>query len=74
VVNDYVVCLRKQTWGFDYRYTPMVDLSYTSWACWPGHLGQSGKHLDRGTVNFVPYETDGPVSPLYQQENLGSAC
>jgi hypothetical protein len=74
VVNDYVVCLRHQNWGFTHQSTPLVDLAHTVWGCWQGHLGQAGRHLNRGVVNFVPYESDGPLSPLYQQENFGVAC
>lgn len=74
VVNDYVVCIPHATFGFTYRATPLVDLRHTAWACWQGHLGEAGPHLDRGLVNFVPYESDGPRSPLLQQENLGTGC
>jgi len=74
VVNDYVVCLRHQTWGFTYSSTPLLDLAHTSWGCWQGHLGEAGRHLYRGAVNLVPYESDGPPSPLYQHENFGVAC
>lgn len=74
VVNDYVVCIPHATFGFTYRSTPLVDLRHTFWACWQGHLGDAGPHLDRGPVNFVPYESAGPRSPLLQQENLGTGC
>ena len=74
VVNDYVVCIRGLNFGFTYASTPLVDLAHTTWGCWQGHLGQAGRHLRRGPVGFVPYETDGPVSPLWQQENFGLAC
>jgi hypothetical protein len=74
VVNDYVVCIRGLNYGFTYASTPLVDLDKTIWACWEGHLGQAGHGLRRGPVGFVPYETDGPVSPLRQQENTDVAC
>jgi hypothetical protein len=72
-VNDYVVCIRGLNFGFTHDSTPLVDLAHTTWACWRGHLGQSG-HLKRRVVSFVPYETDGPLSPLRQQENLDASC
>jgi hypothetical protein len=74
VVNDYVVCIRGRNFGFTHAATPLVNLAHTTWGCWQGHLGQSGRGLRRGPVGFVPYETDGPISPLRQQENLGVAC
>ncbi len=73
-INDYVVCIPHQTYAFTYWATPLVDLVHTPWACWRGHLGQAGPGLLRSGVAFVPFETDGPVSPLLQQENFGSAC
>jgi hypothetical protein len=73
-INDYVVCVPHETYGFTYSSTPLVDLAHTSWGCWRGHLGRSGAGLYRGSVGFAPYETDGPVSPLLQQENFGIAC
>jgi hypothetical protein len=74
VVNDYVVCIRGLNYGFTYDATPLVNLDRTVWGCWQGHLGRSGRHLRRGPVGFVPYETDGPVSPLRQQENRDITC
>ena len=73
-INDYVVCIPHQTYAFTYWATPLVDLAHTPWACWRGHLGQAGSGLLRTGVAFVPFETDGPTSPLLQQENFGSAC
>jgi hypothetical protein len=74
VVNDYVVCIRGLNYGFTYDTTRLVSLDHTVWGCWQGHLGQSGHHLRRGPVGFVPYETDGPLSPLRQQENRDATC
>ena len=73
-INDYVVCSPHEDYGFTAAATPLVDLSHTAWACWRGHLGQAGPHLITGVVGFAPYETSGPVSPLLQQENFGTAC
>jgi hypothetical protein len=73
-INDYVVCSPHEDFGFTPAATPLVDLSHTGWACWRGHLGQAGRHLITGVVGFAPYETSGPVSPLLQQENFGTAC
>jgi hypothetical protein len=73
-INDYVVCAPHGDYGFTYDQTPLVDLTHTVWACWRGHLGVSGPHLRRSTYRFVPYETDGPHSPLWQQENFRTAC
>jgi hypothetical protein len=73
-INDYVVCIPHQTYAFTYWATPLVDLAHTGWACWRGHLGEAGRGLIRTGVAFVPFETDGPVSPLLQQENFGSTC
>ncbi len=73
-INDYVVCIPHETFGFTYSSTPLVDLAQTGWGCWRGHLGQAGAGLYSGSVGFAPYETDGPVSPLFQQENFGIAC
>jgi hypothetical protein len=73
-INDYVVCIPHETYGFTPSSTPLVDLARTTWGCWRGHLGQAGAGLYNGTVGFAPYETDGPLSPLFQQENFGIAC
>lgn len=73
-INDYVICVPHKTYAFTSSATPLVDLADTSWGCWKGHLGEAGSHLDQGSVGFVPYETAGPPSPLYQQENFGIAC
>jgi hypothetical protein len=73
-INDYVVCIPHRTYGFTYSSTPLVDLAQTVWGCWRGRLGQAGSGLLGGTVGFAPYETYGPVSPLFQQENFRSAC
>jgi hypothetical protein len=73
-VNDYVVCVRGLNFGFTHESTPLVDLAHSTWGCWQGHIGQSGPHLKRGFVKFAPYETDGPKSPLLQQENVGASC
>jgi hypothetical protein len=73
-INDYVVCIPHRTFGFLASSTRLVDLAKTAWACWRGHFGDAGSHLKRGRVNFAPYETGGPLSPLTQQENFGSAC
>ena len=73
-INDYVVCIPHQTYGFTYSRTPLVDLAHTSWGCWRGHLGEAGPRLNHGRVAFAPYETDGPFSPLLQQENFRIGC
>jgi hypothetical protein len=73
-INDYVVCVPNETFGFEPARTPLVDLSHTVWGCWRGHLGQAGHHLLSGLIGFAPYETSGPYSPLQQQENFGVAC
>ena len=72
-INDFVLCAPGESFGFAYRSTPLVDLAHTAWACWRGHLGSAGR-LKRGPVGLLPYETDGPASPLLQQENFGTAC
>jgi hypothetical protein len=74
VVNDYVVCVKGLNFGFTHQSTPLVNLARTVWGCWEGHLGQSGRRLRRSVVHVVPYETDGPLSPLRQQENLDAVC
>jgi hypothetical protein len=73
-VNDYVVCVRGLNFGFTHESTPLVDLAHTTWGCWQGRLGDSGHHLKRRIVGFVPYEVEGPLSPLRQQENEGASC
>ncbi len=73
-INDYVVCAPHGDYGFTYETTPLVDLTHTAWACWRGHLGISGAHLRRSTYRFVPFETDGPHSPLLQAENFHTTC
>jgi hypothetical protein len=73
-INDYVVCKPRQDYGFTYDATRLVDLAHTSWACWQGHLGEAGSALVRSVVGLLPFETDGPFSPLLQQENFSSAC
>lgn len=73
-INDYVVCVSHQTYGFTYSATRLVDLAQTPWACWRGHLGVAGSGLVRSVDAFVPFETDGPFSPLLQQENYRTAC
>ena len=74
VVNDYVVCIRNLNYGFTYDRTPLVDLAHTAWGCWQGHFGDAGRDIKPGPVGLVPYESDGPLSPLWQQENRGVAC
>jgi hypothetical protein len=73
-INDYVVCVPHQTYGFAYSATRLVDLAHTAWACWKGHLGLAGTKIVRSVDDFVPFETDGPFSPLLQQENFRTAC
>lgn len=73
-INDYVVCAPHEDYGFTYDATPLVDLVHTGWACWRGHLGVAGSTVQRSTWGFVPFETDGPYSPLWQHENFGTAC
>lgn len=73
-INDYVICIPHATYGFLYSTTPLVDLRHTTWGCWRGHLGEAGRGLVQGSFGFVPYETAGPFSPLYQQENFGIGC
>jgi hypothetical protein len=73
-INDYVVCVPHQTYGFTYSATRLVDLAHTTWACWKGHLGLAGAKIVRSVDDFVPFETDGPFSPLLQQENYRTAC
>jgi hypothetical protein len=73
-INDYVVCAPHGDYGFTYFNTRLVDLAHTSWACWRGHLGVSGGRLRRTAWGFLPFETAGPYSPLWQQENFGTAC
>jgi hypothetical protein len=69
-LNDYVVCLPHETFGFTWRTTPLVDLAHVAWGCWRGHLGEDGPRLVRSVYGFVPFETGGPISPLLQQENF----
>jgi hypothetical protein len=73
-LNDYVVCAPRENYGFTYDTTRLVDLAHTGWACWRGHLGVAGSTVRRSTWGFVPFETDGPYSPLWQHENFGTAC
>ncbi len=73
-INDYVVCIPHETFGFAPAATPLVDLSHTVWGCWRGHLGEAGANLLSGLIGPAPYETAGPYSPLQQQENFGIAC
>lgn len=73
-INDYVVCIPHATFAFTPAATPLVDLAHTVWGCWQGHLGDASRHLLRGLIGLAPYETDGPYSPLQQQENFGVAC
>jgi hypothetical protein len=72
-INDYVICAPHEDYGFTWDATRLVDLAHTSWACWRGHLGVAGAHLRRSIWGFLPFETDGPSSPLWQHENFG-AC
>lgn len=73
-INDYVICIPHATYGFLWSRTPLVDLTHTVWGCWRGHLGEAGNGLSRGGFGWVPYETDGPFSPLNQAENFRIAC
>lgn len=73
-INDYVPCIAHETYGFTYARTRLVDLDHTRWGCWRGHLGEAGRHLQRGIVGLTPYETPGPYSPLLQSENFRTAC
>jgi hypothetical protein len=58
--------------------TPLIDLGYTTWACWKGHFGEAKPGLEsdqlgeRDTVLKNAREfvyVAGPVSPLRQGEN-----
>lgn len=73
-INDYVPCLAHETYGFTWSNTRLVDLDHTAWGCWRGHLGEAGRHLQRGIVGLTPYETAGPYSPLLQAENFRTVC
>ncbi len=74
-LNDYVVCIPHETFGFTWQTTPLVDLAHVPWSCWRGHLGEAGRKLVRRRYRFVPFETGGPISPLLQAENFHhSAC
>jgi hypothetical protein len=73
-VNDYVVCIPHKTYAFTYAATPLVDISHTIWGCWRGHLGKAGHGLTDPIDEADQYETPGPASPLYQQENFRIGC
>ena len=70
-VADYVVCA-PGLFTFSYAATPLVDLSYVAWGCWPGHFGKAGAGL-HGASNFDDPTglvlVAGPRSPLRQAEN-----
>jgi hypothetical protein len=68
---DYVVCA-PGLFTFGYATTPLVDLSHTTWACWPGHFGVAGPGLHTASNVDDPtglFLVAGPLSPLRQAEN-----
>jgi hypothetical protein len=76
LLQDWVVC-GSGRFAFRAATTPLVDLAYTGWACWPGRFGEAklGREVaklnaDTFTSLITKYvHVAGPRSPLRQAEN-----
>lgn len=76
--SDWLSC-GSGRFAFRADTTPLVNLEYRPWACWPGHFGEATPlEVDNAkqgetaidTVTHVLY-TPGPLAPVVQAENSG---
>jgi hypothetical protein len=79
-LTDYAVCPQTglgavaipsgPVFDFAPATTPLVELTRTSWACWPGLFGPRLK-VHAGLLDYARQAADGPKAPLRQAENTG---
>jgi hypothetical protein len=69
-VYDYAVCA-PGLYVFNGASTPIVDLAYVGWSCWPGYFGTTVGTTGSGDADDPTGQilVAGPRSPLRQAEN-----